>query len=178
MKIDVVFLLVGVSACYGHVRPPSGGNVPNTNCLETILKKDVKNLLAALQNLFCSYKNCKTNECSLEEWTQLLAEVKETMKDTGCVVDHFLLGGNPTVEKIAAKVGKALQQLRDPVRNLLKNLKIEEPVFDLLCELLGDLLLKVGELLTNLTDELNLGGITGGLLGSGGILSGGGLLGK
>ncbi|XP_078518957.1 uncharacterized protein LOC144784159 [Lissotriton helveticus] len=120
-------------------------------------KIDVKNLLAALQELFCSYENCETNDCSLEEWTKLLAEVKETLKDTGCVVDELLLGGNPTVETIAAEVGKALQEIREPIRHLLIQLKLEEPVLDLLCKLLGDLLLKVGDLLDDLTGPLNLG---------------------
>ncbi|KAJ1101031.1 hypothetical protein NDU88_006105 [Pleurodeles waltl] len=170
MKIGVVFLLVAISGCYGHLQPhgsgtychpSSGGGVPHTNCFEYIMKEHVKNVLVALQELFCSCDHCKTGDCSMEEWKRMFDQLKTTMQLSGCALNEMVLGKNPTVEEVAEKVGEFLKKLEGPLRKLLKLLKIEQTLFPPVCHLLGKALDNLANLLGDLPEKLDIGGLLG-----------------
>ncbi|XP_077328785.1 uncharacterized protein LOC143963095 [Lithobates pipiens] len=172
MKAAVVFLLVALSCCFDipaaskthgkHTHPAPSPVSPD--CIVRLLKSSLPDTLIRLQEMLCWFSQAeKTNNAEL--YRKFLTAFHQLLKDAGCGVDQ-LLNIEDVLENVGDKLGEVCHKIVKQVLSCAEDLKLTEKLFEFLCQLAGDVLIKLSEALkgldleivTGLTSQLGVGG--------------------
>ncbi|XP_040200431.1 uncharacterized protein LOC120932246 isoform X2 [Rana temporaria] len=172
MKTAVVFILVALSCCFDvpaasktHGKRPRPAQSPiSSDCIVNLLKSSLPDTLMRLQEMLCLFSEAeKTKNADL--YREFLTALHQLLKDAGCTVDQ-LLKLEDVLKNVGDQLGVVCRKIVEQVLGCVEDLGLSKTLFNVLCQLAGDLLIKLSDALkgldlkivTGLTSQINIGG--------------------